>query len=297
MTGPRFSGANQNNWNVPLEVAGFGKRYRPNRPWAIRDVSLSVPSGSITALVGPNGAGKSTLLRACLGFEQPTEGCLLVCGHDPQRERAAAVNSVGYIPQASALYRDLTVNDHLVMAAAARQEFDAGYAVERLGNARLTTDRVIGELSGGEQAQVGLALAISTGAPLLILDEPLAALDPFARREFLNTLVDHVRNRGATAMLSSHIVTDIEQACDRLIVLGNGRLLLDAEIARARSEFVTIGADQLDGRASVGLFTGPSAEELALVHGSTEGRRASLEEIVLGHLAMARSDPAEVEAP
>lgn len=288
MTGPRLSGVNHHSSTAPLELVGFGKRYRRNRPWAVRDVSLTVPPGSITALVGPNGAGKSTLLRACLGFEQPTEGRLLVCGYDPQHNRPAAVNSVGYIPQATALYRDLTIKDHLVMAAAARQLFDAEYAVERLRNARLTDDRVVGELSGGEQAQVGLALAIATGAPLLILDEPLAALDPFARRAFLNALVDHVQSRSATAVLSSHIVTDIEQACDRLIVLGNGRLLLSAEIAQAQSEFVTISPDHLDGQPPIGLFTGPNAEEMALVRGVAAGRPASLEEIVLGHLAIAQ---------
>ena len=274
----------------PLRLDGFGRRYRRNRPWAVRDVSLAIPTGSIAALVGPNGSGKSTLIRACLGFERPNEGRILVYGNDPQRRRAAAVNAIGYVPQSAALYRSLTVADHLVMGRAARPEFDARYALGRIHDAGLTGDRKVAELSGGEQAQVGLALALGTRAPLLLLDEPLASLDPLARRDFLTALIDDVRGRGATAVLSSHIVTDVEHACDRLVVLGDGRLLLDADIAAARREFVTVPAAELDGQAAIGTFAGTAGELLALVKGSgTSGRPASLEEIVLGHLAAART--------
>jgi ABC-2 type transport system ATP-binding protein len=271
--------------SAPLCAEQFGRRYQRNRPWAIRDVSLAVPEGSITALVGPNGSGKTTLIRACLGFEPPNEGRVLVYGVDPRRNRTDAVNAIGYVPQQAALYRSLSIGDHLAMARAARPSFDRGYALRRVTEAGLSVERKVGELSGGEQAQVGLALALGTRAPLLLLDEPLAALDPLARRQFLTTLLDDVRARGATALLSSHVVTDVEQACDWLVVLARGRLALHSSIARAKEEFQTVAAGELEGREAIGTFPGPSGEELALVRGSSGGRPASLEEIVLGHLA------------
>ena len=242
----------------PLRAEQFGRRYRRTRPWAVRDVTLAVPPGSITALVGPNGAGKSTLIRACLGFERPNEGRILVAGIDPRQDRTAAVNSVGYVPQFASLYRNLTIGDHLDLAAVARRSFDRTYALSRVRAAGLSEQRPIADLSGGEQAQIALALALGTRAPLLLLDEPLSSLDPLARRDFLATLVDDVRGRGATAVLSSHIVTDVEQACDRLVVLAGGRLLLDVAVATAREEHRTVAATEVGGRTVIGTFGGPT---------------------------------------
>lgn len=280
----------------PLRVEGFGRRYRRTRPWAVRDLSLAVPEGSITALVGPNGAGKSTLIRACLGFERPDEGRILVYGHDPQRNRTEAVNAIGYVPQQASLYRSLSIGDHLVMAGAARASFDRAHAAARVRDAGLSEDRKIAELSGGEQAQVGLALALGTRAQLLLLDEPLAALDPLARRHFLTALLADVRARDATAVLSSHVVTDVDQACDWLAVLTQGRLALHTSIASAKQDFRTLPAGELGGQAAVGTFPGPTGELLVLVQGASAGRPASLEEIVLGHLAAKETDRAEEAA-
>jgi len=276
---------------IPLAFEHLGHRYRRNRPWALREVSLEIPEGSITALVGANGAGKSTLIRSCLGFERPNEGRVLVYGLDPRRDRAAVVSSIWYVPQATALYRGLTVDDHFVMAKTARPAFDTGFArahVERIG---LATSRRVGELSGGEQAQVALALALAGRSPLLLLDEPLASLDPLARRDFLTALLADVRGRGATAVLSSHIVTDVEQACDRLVVLADGQLVLSDAVATARERYRIVAAEALDGGAVIGRFAGPDGSMLALVDGGTVGRQATLEEVVLGHLAARRSAP------
>jgi ABC-2 type transport system ATP-binding protein len=273
---------------TPLTFKHLGRRYRRNRPWALRDVTLDVPEGSITALVGANGAGKSTLIRSCLGFERPNEGRVLVFGIDPRCDRAAAVASIGYVPQATALYRGLTIDDHFVMANSARPAFDSAFArahVERLG---LTTHRRVGELSGGEQAQVTLALALAGRAPLLLLDEPLASLDPLARRDFLTELLADVRGRGATAVLSSHIVTDVEQACDRLVVLADGQLVLSDAVATTRERYRTVQEDGVGGGTVVGRFAGPDGALLALVDGGA-GRPATLEEVVLGHLAARRA--------
>lgn len=271
----------------PLIAEAIGRRYRQGRPWALRDVSIEIAAGSITALVGPNGAGKSTLIRACLGFERLDEGRLLVNGIDPQRDRAGAVASVGYVPQRGSLYQNLSIADHMTFAAAARPSFDRARALERLRSLGLGEQRSVGELSGGEQAQVALALALGTGASLLLLDEPLSSLDPLARRDFLATLIGDVRGRGATAVLSSHIVTDVEQACDRLIVLAAGRVVLEGTVAEARGRHRTVGAADTAGLDVVGRFGGPAGEPLALVRG--DGPGATLEEIVLGYLASVRA--------
>jgi len=279
-----------------LETHDIGKRYG-RRTWALRHLDVAVPDGSITALVGPNGSGKSTLLKAWVGFERPTEGRLTVDGIDPWHDRAGALAQIGYVPQAPSLYRELTVAEHVVLARSLRPRFDAAIARRRLDDLDIPLGSRADELSGGQQAQVGLALALGTRAPVLLLDEPLASLDPLARREFLHVLVDAVRADGSTALLSSHVITDIEQACDRLLVLGGGRTLLDLSIAAAIAEHVIV--ESPDGGQAihlgedatiVGSFPGPAGERLSLVRATAMpgGRPATLEEVVLGHLAAGR---------
>ncbi|TMC64583.1 MAG: ATP-binding cassette domain-containing protein, partial [Chloroflexi bacterium] len=197
-----------------FEARGVGKRYGRRRRWALKDVDVAVPRGSITALVGPNGAGKSTLIKAASGHPPPSS-CDVhqgSCDGPPEGEGMAEGTADG---------------------------FEARGVGKRYGRRRRLDQLAIpltsraDELSGGQQAQVGLALALGTRAPVLLLDEPLASLDPLARREFLHVLVDAVRVDGSTALLSSHVITDIEQACDRLLVLGGGRKLLDLSIAES----------------------------------------------------------------
>jgi len=272
-----------------LETTGLGKRYGRRR-WALRDLDVAVEEGSITALVGPNGSGKSTLLKAWIGFERPTAGQLRIRGVDPVRQRAAAIRLTGYVPQAPSLYRELTVDDHIAFAAFHRPGFDRALARGYLDDLSIPLDSRADELSGGQQAQVGLALALGTRAPVLLLDEPLASLDPLARREFLHVLVDAVREAGSTALISSHVITDIEQACDSLIVLGGGRSLLAVTIAEAiagHSVVDATGPRQIDVEV-VGSFPAATGERLALVRGSA-GRPATLEEVVIGHLAAGRT--------
>jgi ABC-2 type transport system ATP-binding protein len=274
-----------------LETIGLGKRYGLRR-WALRDLDIAVEEGTITALVGPNGSGKSTLLKAWVGFERPTTGRLNILGVDPARHRGRAIRLTGYVPQQPSLYRELSVEDHLAFAAAHRPGFDRPIARQYLDDLSIPLDSRAEQLSGGQQAQVGLALALGTWAPVLLLDEPLASLDPLARREFLRVLVDAVRASGATALLSSHVITDIEQACDHLIVLGGGRSLLAVSIADAIAGHSVIevlsAAPRPLGAEVVGSFPAPDGAPLTLVRGSV-GRPASLEEVVIGHLAAGRS--------
>ena len=275
-----------------LETIGLGKRYGLRR-WALRDLDITVEQGTITALVGPNGSGKSTLLKAWVGFERPTAGRLRIHGVDPVRQRGRAIALTGYVPQQPSLYRELTIADHLAFATTHRPGFDASLARRYLDDLSIPLDSRADQLSGGQQAQVGLALALGTRAPVLLLDEPLASLDPLARREFLRVLVDAVRASGATALLSSHVITDIEQACDHLIVLGGGRSLLAVSIAEAiaghsrrrRRRRARGGAAGAAG--GIGTFPSPTGEPLTLLRGRG-GRAATLEEVVIGHLAAGR---------
>jgi ABC-2 type transport system ATP-binding protein len=274
-----------------LQTFELSKTYgRPlgRRVEALRKVDLSIPAGSITALVGPNGAGKSTLIRGFVGFERPTGGRMTVMGEDPWRNRGQAIRHAGYVPQNASLYRSLTVDHHLDMAASLRPHFDRVIARRRLDDLGIPLDRRADELSGGQQAQVGLALALGTRAEVLLLDEPLAALDPLARREFLGILVGAVRAEGSTALLSSHVITDIEAACDRLIVLGDGLVLLHDSLAAAIAGHRIAGPDEhLDGEL-VSVFPGPAGETLGLWRAREGGRPATLDEVVLGYLASGR---------
>ncbi|MHB8960736.1 MAG: ABC transporter ATP-binding protein [Candidatus Limnocylindrales bacterium] len=282
-----------------LTAQGLVKRY--GRQAALRGLDLVIDEPGLIALVGPNGAGKSTLIKAWVGLEPPSAGRVAVRGVDPWRDPAGATALIGYVPQAPALYEGFTVRDHLALALSLRRGFDRGYAEQRLRELGVPLDRRAGRLSGGQRAQVGLALALATRARVLLLDEPLASLDPLARREFLHVLVDAVRADGSTALLSSHVVTDIEQACDRLVVLGSGRKLLDASIADALELHVVGPSDACapGGARAVGDFETADRARVRLWRlvepGSDRQRPARLEEIVLGYLAASRSGLATAE--
>ncbi len=281
---------------VVLSTRDLAKRYRRG-VWALAGIDLDIPAGGITALVGPNAAGKSTLIKTWVGFERPTRGSVSVKGTDPWRDRSGALAHLGYVPQSPALYDGLSVSDHLDLAVQLRPGFDRASARERLDQLGIPLDAGARSLSGGQQSQVALALALGTRASILLLDEPLASLDPLARREFLHVLTDAVRTDGATALLSSHIVTDVEQACDRLIVLGVGRVLLQETVTDALTSHRIGPAEEAAGKV-VSTFLGPAGERLALARSTQDDRLrpATLEEVVLGYLASARPVPGRERA-
>jgi ABC-2 type transport system ATP-binding protein len=204
-----------------IETRGLGKRYR--RQWALADCTLSVPAGHVVGLVGPNGAGKTTLLSIATGMLAPSAGAIDVLGARPAAGPAQLAR-VGYLPQSVAVYAGLSVADHLKLGAHLNPAWDAELARTRIARLELDPRQKAGTLSGGQRAQLALTLAISKRPELLILDEPVASLDPLARREFLRDLMESVADQGLSVVLSSHLVGDLERVCDYLIVLVASRV-------------------------------------------------------------------------
>jgi ABC-2 type transport system ATP-binding protein len=205
-----------------LETTGLAKRY--GRTWALRDCTLAVPAGRVAAVVGPNGAGKTTLMRLAVGLRRPTRGSVTVFGRPP-RDDAASLARVGFVAQETPLYRDMSVAEHLEMGRRLNGgAWDGSSATARLGKLSIPLDRRAGELSGGQQAQVALSIALAKRPDLLVLDEPVASLDPLARRTFLSELMGEVASRELTVLLSSHLIADLEHRCDYLVILSDSRV-------------------------------------------------------------------------
>lgn len=210
-----------------IRTTGLGKRY--GSVWALQDCSVSVPPGRITALVGPNGAGKTTMLKILAGLSAPTAGEATVLGLLP-RQSAEFLDSIGYLAQDVPLYKRLTADDHLDLGAHLNRHWDAAGARARLAALRIPVDRPVRTLSGGQRAQVGLSLALAKRPRLLLLDEPVAALDPLARREFLASLTEAVADGDLSVIMSSHLLHDLERVCDHLILLAASRTQLCGDI-------------------------------------------------------------------
>jgi ABC-2 type transport system ATP-binding protein len=204
-----------------IETRELGKRYR--RLWALSDCTLSVPAGHVVGLVGPNGAGKTTLLSLATGMLAPTNGTIEVLGGRPAAGPAQLAR-VGYLAQDAPVYPGLTIADHLKLGARLNPGWDAGLARSRVEQLDLDPRQKAGTLSGGQRAQLALTLAVAKRPELLILDEPVASLDPLARREFLQDLMEDVAEQNLSVLLSSHLISDLERVCDYLIVLVGSRV-------------------------------------------------------------------------
>jgi ABC-2 type transport system ATP-binding protein len=210
-----------------LEASGLGKRY--GRKWALNDCSLRIPAGHVVGLVGPNGAGKSTLLQLSTGLLTPTSGSISVLGAAPAAD-TDQLRRVGYVAQDTPTYARLTVADHLHMGAHMNPTWDDDLARRRIDDIGLDLHQRAGTLSGGQRAQLALTVAIAKRPELLILDEPVASLDPLARREFLRDLMEIVAEHEVSVVLSSHLVADLERVCDYLVVLVASRVQVAGEV-------------------------------------------------------------------
>ena len=201
-----------------IHTQGLGKRYRGKQ--ALTECTLTVPTGTVTGLVGPNGAGKSTLLNLITGMLAPTEGTIRVL----REASGTQLAKVGYVAQETPTYAGLSIADHLKLGAHLNPGWDQAYAQARVERLGLDPKQKAGKLSGGQRAQLALTMAIATRPELLILDEPVAALDPLARRGFMDDLTGVARDTGMSVVLSSHLVSDLDRVCDWLIVLTGGRV-------------------------------------------------------------------------
>ena len=210
-----------------IVAEGLGKRY--GRRWALRDCTLEIPDGSVVGLVGANGAGKSTLLHLTVGLLEPTEGSLAVLGGRPGAD-AAQLAKVGFVAQDAPVYGWLSVADHLRLGAHMNPGWDTAMAGERISRLGLDLAQRAGKLSGGQRSQLALTLAIGKRPELLVLDEPVASLDPLARRTFLADVMELMADRQPTIILSSHLLSDIERVCDHLIVMAEGRVQLAGSV-------------------------------------------------------------------
>ena len=210
-----------------LKAVGLTKRY--GRHHALSDCTLDIPAGRVVGLVGPNGAGKTTLLQLAAGMLTPTAGSIEVLGGRPA-SGAAQLAKVGFVAQDTPTYSGLSIADHLRFGADTNPRWDQPTAKERIAQFGLDLRQKAGRLSGGQRAQLALTLAIAKRPELLILDEPVASLDPLARREFLKGLMSFTAEHNASVILSSHLVSDLERVCDYLIVLVASRVRVAGDV-------------------------------------------------------------------
>ncbi len=204
-----------------IETSGLGKRY--GRTWALKDAALVIPAGYVVALVGPNGAGKTTLLHMSVGLTTPTTGRITVLGSEPAGS-PAALDQIAFVAQDAPLYKNLSVADMLHLTRNLNRRWDQQRAETRLKELGIPLDRKVGKLSGGQQAQLALTVAVARRPRLLVLDEPLASLDPLARHDFMASLMAAVAEDGLSVVLSSHVIADLERVADYLIVLSHGQV-------------------------------------------------------------------------
>jgi ABC-2 type transport system ATP-binding protein len=210
-----------------VEAVGLGKRY--GRRWALQDCTVDVPSGRVIGLVGANGAGKTTLIHLMVGLLRPSAGTVSVLGHVPG-DGPSHLARVGFLAQDAPVYGTLSVGDHLQLGRRLNPGWDDPAARSRIEGLGYDLGQRAGHLSGGERAQLALTLALAKRPEVLLLDEPVAGLDPLARRDFLAGLMESVAEHHLTVMLSSHLVSDIERVCDYLIVLAGSRVQLTGDV-------------------------------------------------------------------
>lgn len=277
-----------------IEADGLSKRF--GSTWALRQCSMRIPCGRVVALVGPNGAGKTTLLRIAMGLDSPTAGTISVLGFSPRSQAPAMLPRVGFVAQNRPIYKQFLVRDLFELGRRLNHQWDGSIAHERVRRYGIPLDRRTGELSGGQQAQVALALVLAKHPQLLLLDEPVGDLDPLARREFLQNLMDGVTADGVSVLLSSHIVSELERTCNHLIILSQGQVQLAGDIERLLSEHrLMVGP-----RTEASFESDPAVIECRRSDRQTmvvaragasrwgpdwEARDVSLEDLVLAYLA------------
>lgn len=248
-----------------IETSMLGKRYRSE--WALRDCTLAIPAGHVVALVGPNGAGKTTLLHCAVGLLTPTSGTMTVLG-DLAPGSYDALERIAFVAQDAPLYRQLSVKTTIEVAACLNRNFDVPFVERRLKALEIRSDHRVGKLSGGQQAQLALALALARHPRLLVLDEPLARLDPLARHDFMALVLSTVAEEEMSVIFSSHVVSELERVADYLILLAHGRLQMAGSIEELLSQHALLSGPAED--------IGRVESQLTIFHSQVAGRHAQL---------------------
>ena len=276
-----------------VRAQGLGKRYRGR--WALSNCTLDIPAGHVTGLVGPNGAGKTTLLSLAVGLLAPSAGSIEVCGGAPGAD-ANQLAKVGFVAQDTPTYPGLTIADHLRLGARLNPQWDDAVARSRIERLGLDPAQRAGKLSGGQRAQLALTLGLAKRPELLILDEPVSSLDPLARREFLQSLMEAVAEHGLSVLLSSHVVSDLERVCDHLVVLVDSEVRVEGDVetllsthhrltgprrdtSRLPADQQLISASHTDRQSTLVIRT-----EAPILDPAWTVGRLSLEEIVLAYM-------------
>ena len=288
---------------VAIEAIGLSKSYGSHH--ALIDCNLSIPARGVVGLVGPNGAGKSTFLGLACGLLEPTAGSITVLGERPGVS-AAQLARVGYVAQDAPLYPDLTVAEHLRLGAKLNPRWETRWVDDRIRQLRINLKLKAARLSGGQRAQLALTIAAAKRPEILIFDEPVAALDPLARREFLQNLMELVAELELSVVLSSHLLSDLERACDYLVVLTRGRVQLTGPVDDLlASHYRLIGVrEDLDrlppgteviraehsGRQTTLTIKAPSPP----ASDTAQLQRLNLEEMVLAYMSRASQDTGAV---
>jgi len=280
-----------------IQTKGLGKRY--GSFWALENCDIVVPEGSVSALVGPNGAGKSTLLKLLVGLSRASTGEGTVLGKAPEQHEDF-LSEIGYLAQEIPLYKSLNTRDHAKMGRHLNKRWDEAFITKRLDELGIPLDRPVGKLSGGQRAQVALTLALAKKPKLLLLDEPVAALDPLARHDFLSSLTQAVADGGLTVIMSSHLLADLERVSDHVIVLAAGKTQLCEDIETVLGEHkLLVGprehAAKLDGVNII--HETHSAKQSTLLVRVTKGAKVpphwqqhepNIEEIILAYMGQAK---------
>ena len=211
-----------------IAVQQLTKRFGSNA--VLQGVDLNIPAGAVVGLVGTNGSGKSTLIKCLLGLLRPTAGTISLLGEDPWNLSASAKSRLGYVPQVVRLYPWMKVKHVVAYTSAFYDGWDAAWVETLLDRWDLPREHRVGPLSPGQMQKLALVLALGHRPGLLVLDEPVASLDPVARREFLRSLLELCQDEQHTVLFSTHITSDLERVASHLAILKQGRIVLFDEL-------------------------------------------------------------------
>jgi ABC-2 type transport system ATP-binding protein len=278
-----------------IEANGLTKTYGSTR--ALWECTLAIPEGRVVALVGPNGAGKSTLLNLAVGLALPSAGAITVLG-GLTAGSAPALDAIAFVAQDAPLYKNRSAADMVHMTRNLNRRFDQDYAETRLAELGIPLSRKSAKLSGGQQAQLALTLALARRPQLLVLDEPMAMLDPIARHDFMATVVTAMAHEGVSVVLSSHVLAELERVADYLILVSRGSVQVAGEVddllaghrvltgpsgdaERFGRGWDVVHVQRGDGQAQVLVHHNGSSDAVPV---GWESHPVTLEELTLGYL-------------